>query len=422
MKPGGGVEVVSDRKLPLPMREARSVGVLERVGISRVVANPLLRRAARLLGPAAVAFEVVHWLAQDDIEFNQDAADWQRKTVTPQYTDPNWVDLNNVPNFVGATGQAVCDERAFRVGGTSYQYGLVFVYTSPTRGNCYKRSSTGQVTTTVMAQPQYGGSTTYLTEFDDVTDEQMETALNAMPDEDLASALDTHIGDSRLPVDLPSDTPLVFVPADAVVYANPITSTSTTTYPDGTSLTTTKVSEQKADISASSTTVSESHVTTTVTNTTTTTVRNQDNEVVSQTTEETPVTPDPAPDPSPEPFPTPYPTPVPTPAPSGVPTPEPSYAPPPDASLPAIPSAPSFAESTQAFLGRVSASPIGSMFSGLAAAIPSGGECPTASFDALGQTFVIDAQCPVLEAARGVLGIVMLFVYALGAIVLFGKA
>ena len=85
-------------------------------------------------------------------------------------------------------------------------------------------------------------------------------------------------------------------------------------------------------------------------------------------------------------------------------------------------SAKTFGESLSDFKGRVSASQVGSALNGFADGVPTGGTCPTASFQALGRTFNFNAHCPLLDQFKSTIAAIFLLGWALYATILFFKA
>ncbi|MGQ0619661.1 MAG: hypothetical protein ACT4QA_07035 [Panacagrimonas sp.] len=83
---------------------------------------------------------------------------------------------------------------------------------------------------------------------------------------------------------------------------------------------------------------------------------------------------------------------------------------------------PGFAESVASFQTRVAASQIATSINNLGAVIPSGGACPTSSFNALGTSFTIDAHCQLAQQFGGVIRGFFLAMFALVAIIVFFKA
>jgi hypothetical protein len=67
------------------------------------------------------------------------------------------------------------------------------------------------------------------------------------------------------------------------------------------------------------------------------------------------------------------------------------------------------------FYARIGAAPLLSAFSGLSSAIPTGGVCPTATFDFFGTPLVMDAQCTLLADLADVLGLLCLIMYGFTA-------
>lgn len=81
-----------------------------------------------------------------------------------------------------------------------------------------------------------------------------------------------------------------------------------------------------------------------------------------------------------------------------------------------------FAQSASDFRSRVAAAPVVQGITTLADAVPTGGACPTASFDAFGRMFTLDAHCPLLDQYKALIAAVFLLGWALYSIVLFFKA
>lgn len=81
-----------------------------------------------------------------------------------------------------------------------------------------------------------------------------------------------------------------------------------------------------------------------------------------------------------------------------------------------------FGGSVTAFRDRVAAAPVVAGLTGIADGIPSGGECPTASFSALGKTFTFESHCPILDRYKGTIRAVFWLGWVLFAIVLFFRA
>lgn len=81
-----------------------------------------------------------------------------------------------------------------------------------------------------------------------------------------------------------------------------------------------------------------------------------------------------------------------------------------------------FGQSASDFSGRIGQAPVVAGLAGLGDAIPTGGDCPTASFQALGQSFTIDAHCPLLDQYKALISGVFLLGWALFSILLFFKA
>jgi hypothetical protein len=79
--------------------------------------------------------------------------------------------------------------------------------------------------------------------------------------------------------------------------------------------------------------------------------------------------------------------------------------------FPSLGEAPSFGESLDAFWQSVSTAGIGGALSGITANTTAG-ECPTASFEALGSSFTFDLHCQVFPSIAEVLSVVMLCVWA----------
>lgn len=85
-----------------------------------------------------------------------------------------------------------------------------------------------------------------------------------------------------------------------------------------------------------------------------------------------------------------------------------------------------FQQITQSFKDRVTASPIAQSLTGLSAAIPTGGTCPTFNMATTyrGQVFggVIDAHCPILATHYALIHALALLGISLSCIILFFKA
>lgn len=126
------------------------------------------------------------------------------------------------------------------------------------------------------------------------------------------------------------------------------------------------------------------------------------------------------PDPSPSPSPGPTPTPGPTPPPGECDPEESTCGESP--TFDDLGDVRTFGEAVDSFNARVAASPIAQALSGLGSMMPSGGTCPAPSFSVFGQTYVIDMHCQLSESIAPVLYAVMLFAWALVALILFFKA
>lgn len=81
-----------------------------------------------------------------------------------------------------------------------------------------------------------------------------------------------------------------------------------------------------------------------------------------------------------------------------------------------------FGSATTDFYDRAKAAPVIAGVSGIAGAIPDTGECPKASFSALGSSFTIESHCTLLDQFYGLIRSVFLLGWMLLAVVVFLRA
>lgn len=212
---------------------------------------------------------------------------------------------------------------------------------------------------------------------------------------------------NNIPIDL-TQAQTTATPPTTTHVENLGSTTTTTTNPDGSTTTLTKTTTAESTFTNNTTTNNNTYFKETIVQTTIIreVTRDQNNNIVKEETQQ-PGPPDspPGPDPLPEDPPPELDEPNPTGAFSG-----------PGGS------AKTFSESLTDFKTRVAAAPILAGISGIAAGIPTGGTCPTASFDALGHTFTLNAHCPLLDQFKTAIRGFFLLGWALFSVMLFLRA
>lgn len=225
------------------------------------------------------------------------------------------------------------------------------------------------------------------------TDIEIEEALDNEPDTNrpkIWEALDA----LNEPLSVPG-TAVATMTTSVPYYDTPATQTTTTTYDEnGAPITRTRTDWQRVTPTSNGNTLSTSNITTTIVNNYY--ITNENNTVIESGTEEVPQNEPDDPDPD-------------NPRNAG------TFRGPGG-------SAKTYTQSLQDYRDRVAASAIATSINGIAAAIPDGGACPTASFAALGSTFAFDQHCPILDQFYNQIRLMFVLFWGIFSVSLFLRA
>ena len=217
-----------------------------------------------------------------------------------------------------------------------------------------------------------------------------------------------YLADHDQSINLSATDAASYTPAQSTI-TNPTTvlDSTTTNNPDGTTTTTTHKETQTVSADTIGNNVTNNNVTYNVTTTTQTFVNN----VLTNTTVTNPAPP-------------PTPTPVkPTCGTSDTPACQQEQKPKPGTvTTPELDTAPEYLDTLNSFKSRVNASAIASSLTGLSAAIPSGGACPTATFNVFNHQFTVDAHCTIFDHFYSTIHAMFLMTFALSSLIIFFKA